>query len=939
MRSVQERLETYRRKGRIRKIWKNIVTALAGAVVFCTVYALILPAITLETDTFCGMEEHEHGAECYEAVTVIQKQQICELEEKEAHVHTEECYGIQTKEVLVEEVIEVPVEVPVEAPVSVEVPAESEEISESSAESSEPAGEPEAEGETEPEAEPVTQTITETVTVTRTEIVEEKVLICEKDETEGHTHGEMCYEEIEVPGEPNFVCTKTEHSHSKICYSDFNADVETEAQWQKTFEQVIFTGDWIEDTIAIAQTQLGYTESVRNYQVTENGDIKGYTRYGDWYGNRYGDWCAMFVSFCLNYAEVEDFPLEAGCENWMNALKEKEVWQEAEGDCIPERGQIVFFNRDELSDADHVGIVTEVLTDDDGSITITTIEGNESNAVNQKEYAADDDTIMGYGILPRSKQDETIEEEIQQELPEHLAAIAEAIEALPSKEEAEALEDKKEVTAQALRSFVIYEELSEEEKEQIENKEKLLQLSWLWESKVPRSEQGIDVYQVNSYDRDAAAAETFLLFGESADTYGVDWLRFDNWSAIVAEAQEDGTLVVDEVITERGVDKSSYAPETENGFVLLMWHGEEAVRELDIEAGDRVNVPFDYVLISEYTGESIGTVIFADPAEDTVSEEPTEETVGEEPAGVIEVQLSGLIRVEHGDSLEHTYQIQLQQVTDQAGQTAVEDGVLLTAEAKKGAEDTEIQFSFNLSFDKNKIEGYPTEFYYKVTQTTNVNDWSTDYDEAVYVILVTALQSEEVTEIKISNVWKDGQELTGEPQIVFTNEQLYEMTLMQKFEGGTKALDKRFVFEVLLANGEEGLTETYKAACKVRNEETEEKVIEEISFEDGKAEVSLAVDESITIYGLPYDTTWSMKETNAEGYVVHYQVGEQEKVYASEIPAAALTENIEVIYTNSLPYQLPKTGGSGTKFFITGGMGMMCIAGCLLYNHKKKEKG
>ncbi len=53
-----------------KKRWKWVVTVLACVVVFCTTYALILPAITLTGDTFCGQEEHVHTDKCYEKVSV-----------------------------------------------------------------------------------------------------------------------------------------------------------------------------------------------------------------------------------------------------------------------------------------------------------------------------------------------------------------------------------------------------------------------------------------------------------------------------------------------------------------------------------------------------------------------------------------------------------------------------------------------------------------------------------------------------------------------------------------------------------------------------------------------------------------------------------------------------------------------------------------------------
>lgn len=48
------------RKGKLLsgRAWKRIVRVLSCIVVFCTTYALILPAITQEAQAYCGSEEH-----------------------------------------------------------------------------------------------------------------------------------------------------------------------------------------------------------------------------------------------------------------------------------------------------------------------------------------------------------------------------------------------------------------------------------------------------------------------------------------------------------------------------------------------------------------------------------------------------------------------------------------------------------------------------------------------------------------------------------------------------------------------------------------------------------------------------------------------------------------------------------------------------------------
>ena len=89
------RAEQYQKKHKRRKVWQRIVGGLACVVVFCTSYALILPAITMEQAAYCGMEEHEHTEACYE------KQLICGYDEAAeagsdlttvGHVHEDSCY-------------------------------------------------------------------------------------------------------------------------------------------------------------------------------------------------------------------------------------------------------------------------------------------------------------------------------------------------------------------------------------------------------------------------------------------------------------------------------------------------------------------------------------------------------------------------------------------------------------------------------------------------------------------------------------------------------------------------------------------------------------------------------------------------------------------------------------------------------------------------------
>ena len=74
-------------------IWKRITMALASVVVFCTVYALILPAITMEPEYICGQESHLHTEACYQLpeLTTLSSL-ICTSDTLGVHNHTPECY-------------------------------------------------------------------------------------------------------------------------------------------------------------------------------------------------------------------------------------------------------------------------------------------------------------------------------------------------------------------------------------------------------------------------------------------------------------------------------------------------------------------------------------------------------------------------------------------------------------------------------------------------------------------------------------------------------------------------------------------------------------------------------------------------------------------------------------------------------------------------------
>ena len=220
---------------------------------------------------------------------------------------------------------------------------------------------------------------------------QEETVFCGKD---AHTHGEACRDEN---GE--LVCGTEEHTHSLACYADPGADVETAELWEQTFAGVTLTGNWRQDTLAIAETQLGYTESTKNYLVAEDGEtVKGYTRYGAWCGEPYGDWNVMFLTFCLHYAGVEG--VDRDCGGWVTSWAD--AFEPAQSH-TPAVGDLVLFDRDGDGTADRAGLVAQIT--DSG---FAAMEGDAEDAVRLLTYGADDPGILGYINLPEGPKEFTL---------------------------------------------------------------------------------------------------------------------------------------------------------------------------------------------------------------------------------------------------------------------------------------------------------------------------------------------------------------------------------------------------------------------------------------------------------------------------------------------------------------------------------------------------
>lgn len=304
-------------------------------------------------------EVHHHTADCYETVLVEHKELTCGQEEHthdetcpvdpdtgdflcgyEEHTHTDDCYTTETE---TEEKLICGYE-------------EGQVLSDGTAADDDGIAALED-----------TNTATSVAEDSSSEAVSEPVL---------HHHTEACYEKV-------LTCTIPEHTHTLACLADYSADVETDDDWQKY--SVGLSDNWNEALLAVAQEQLGYKESEKNFQTDEAlGDIidvHHYTRYGAFYGNPYADWDVAFIAFCQHYAGIPktEIPQRLGLEALRADMDTMGFAYLTEGEdaayeAIP--GDVVTYHKNGNADDETIGIVETV-----GDDSLTVISGAVEGAV------------------------------------------------------------------------------------------------------------------------------------------------------------------------------------------------------------------------------------------------------------------------------------------------------------------------------------------------------------------------------------------------------------------------------------------------------------------------------------------------------------------------------------------------------------------------------
>ena len=174
--------------------------------------------------------------------------------------------------------------------------------------------------------------------------------------------------------------------------------------------------DYVQRLLEVASGEVGYKE-----------EEHGRTKYGEWAGDPYCQWCAEFLCWCVDQVDQQDgthllnevYPrysssnvgrswfIRAGryvirkgpVEEWGYEWLKGHSEFISSGDYIPQPGDWIFFTWTSNEDTDHVAMVEYCTRDEEGNVRIHVIEGNKPSSVARDVYDLNYSRILGYGTV------------------------------------------------------------------------------------------------------------------------------------------------------------------------------------------------------------------------------------------------------------------------------------------------------------------------------------------------------------------------------------------------------------------------------------------------------------------------------------------------------------------------------------------------------------
>lgn len=572
-----EKAESYLRMRKRNRRYRKFLIFLSSAVALCTTYVLVSPAITMESQ--CQLEEHVHTDECYELVsgTYISKP-LCGAETLDIHIHDAECYDSSGELICAYADFVVHEHDStcylVDGSLWCTLPEIKAHTHDSSCY---------ARGHSHTD---------ECYLVSRVELIctehehtqecyaQHEELICSIGEDDGHSHDDSCYETFS-----ELVCgIDSGHVHTDECYElEKKLICQLETAQNEAGSELICG----KDEIILHEHQPYVSELDPGCYDAEGRLICGMTQVLEHVhgGECFSDVWEAWDTQELTCTETDENHVHSRCcyGTWKLICDKQE--HEHDRSCILSQNETEYTcGIDEHEHGDYC-------FDTQGELTCEEQEHEHDASCTASGGLSGDElkvqsVISMISLLPG-----------EEELASLYAAAEEG--------DAEALEQLEAVRLEALSAWVYYEELDPDLQEQVDNRETLLSLQWMFAGDTLENTDTVTVYQVNKYSSGSHTLVYSSTSGKTVKDILGSGMGFTYWDAVTVK-NESGMLVVSAIQTEDGSKLNLVIPQ--NGFILLVYN-----KTVSAAVGNYVSVDFDYTTTAT-SSAGLGTLTFSDSA-------------------------------------------------------------------------------------------------------------------------------------------------------------------------------------------------------------------------------------------------------------------------------------------------------------------------------------
>ena len=209
-----------------------------------------------------------------------------------------------------------------------------------------------------------------------------------------------CYELTQVEMQPDVILENGAFRSTPVEQEINAADsaLYSGSRYYLALSQTALTGNYREDIVNVALSQIGYHEgdSAADYAGNNPNGSGNYTEYGRSLGSIGAEWCSEFASWCARKAGVPTQILansrSANVENFTeNTSAAYYTWEQTiwgGGSYTPRKGDILLWawdmdSYDPDENLSHTSILLDISEQPDGHILLNTIDGNSENQVKE----------------------------------------------------------------------------------------------------------------------------------------------------------------------------------------------------------------------------------------------------------------------------------------------------------------------------------------------------------------------------------------------------------------------------------------------------------------------------------------------------------------------------------------------------------------------------